>query len=91
MNTRPPEIQLFDITTSARYRVTAFWGMDVQWYPAKGHYLAFIMWGIEGKQLNRNVGLTSMAERIRMIGAGQLPLGVESVAATPGVDSSKAR
>ena len=32
-------------------------------YPSKGLYLAFMMWGIEGKQLNRNVGLTSLAER----------------------------
>ena len=90
MNTRPPEIQLFDLTNGASYRVTAFWGMDVQWYPSKGHYLAFIMWGIEGKQLNRNVGLTSMAERIRMIEAGQMPLGIEAVAANSTVDSPNA-
>ena len=79
LTTRPPEVQLFDMTTGKRYRVTSFWGKEVEWYPAKGHYLAFIMWGIEGKQLNRNVGLTTMAERIRMIEADQIPLGMEAV------------
>jgi len=90
MNTRPPEVQLFDMTNGKRYRVTAFWGRETQWYPSKGHYLAFMMWGIEGKQLNRNVGLTSMAERIRMIDAGQLPLGIEAVESPTGEDSPKA-
>lgn len=79
MTTQPPEIQLFNLDTGKRYRMTAFWGQEVEWYPHKGHYIAFMMWGIEGKQLNRNVGLTSLAERIRMITAGQIPLGVEAV------------
>ena len=75
--TKPPEVQMFDMSNGKRYRVTAFWGDEVQWYPARGNYLAFIMWGIEGKQLNRNIGLTSMAERFRMIDADQMPLGIE--------------
>ena len=41
-----------------------------------------MMWGVEGKQLNRNVGLTSLAERVRMIDAEQMPLGVEAMTQT---------
>jgi hypothetical protein len=90
MTTQPPEIQLFDLGNGKRYRVTAFWGNEVQWYPAKGNWLAFMMWGIEGKQLNRNVALTVMAERFRMIDAGQMPLGIELIGPTPTSDSPTA-
>ena len=82
MSVKPPEVQLFDLNSGERYRITAFWGDDVAWYPSKGLYLAFMMWGIEGKQLNRNVGLTSLAERVRMIDAKQMPLGVEALTQT---------
>jgi hypothetical protein len=83
MTTKPPEIQLFDLNNGKRYRITSFWGTEVSWYPAKGNWLAFMMWGIEGKQLNRNIALTSMVDRIRVIDAGQMPLGVELVTPTP--------
>ena len=63
----------------ARYRVTAFYGNRVQWYPFKRPYLAFMMWGIEGKQLNQNVAFTNMGERLRMLSSGQIPLGIERV------------
>ena len=81
---------MFDLTNGKRYRVTAFWGNEVQWYPARGNYLAFIMWGIEGKQLNRNIGLTSMAERFRMIGADQTPMGIESIDSNKSPESPEA-
>jgi hypothetical protein len=79
LTARPPEIQLFDINSGKRYRITSFRGDEVQWYPHKGHYIAFMMWGIEGKQLNRNIGLTPLEERIRMVDADQIPMGVEVV------------
>ncbi len=88
--TKPPEIQMFDMNNGKRYRVTAFWGDEVQWYPARGNYLAFIMWGIEGKQLNRNIGLTSMAERFRMIDADQMPLGVEAIQGSRKIEATEA-
>jgi hypothetical protein len=81
LTARPPEIQLFDINTGKRYRITSFWGDEVQWYPLKGHYIAFMLWGIEGKQLNRNIGLTPLEDRIRMVDADQIPMGVELVQA----------
>ena len=78
---QPPEIHLLHTPTRGRYRITAFYGDRVQWYPGKRAYLAFMMWGIEGKQLNRNVAFTDLRERLRMILAGQIPLGVELVKA----------
>ncbi|MAY80214.1 MAG: hypothetical protein CL930_05435 [Deltaproteobacteria bacterium] len=87
---KPPEIQLFDLSNQQRHRITAFWGDEVEWYPAPGNWMAFFMWGIEGKQLNRNVGLTAMAERIRMLDAGQNPLELETITQTPDLDSTKA-
>lgn len=81
LTARPPEIQLFDINSGKRYRLTSFWGDEVQWYPHEGHYIAFMLWGIEGKQLNRNIGLTPLADRIRMVDADQIPMGVELVEA----------
>ena len=76
---KPPEIQLLNMKDGARYRITAFYGDRVQWYPYKRPHLAFMMWGIEGKQLNQNVAFTNMGERLRMLGTGQIPLGIERV------------
>ena len=39
--------------------------------------MSFILWGIEGKQLHRNVAVVDIAERLRMIDKGETPLGVE--------------
>ena len=82
LTAKPPEIQLFDINSGKRYRITSFWGDEVQWYPHKGHYIAFMLWGIEGKQLNRNIGLTPLEDRIRMVDGDQIPMGVELVQPT---------
>jgi len=73
----PPEIHLLNTKDGGRYRITAFYGDRVQWYPAKPLHLAFMMWGIEGKQLNRNVAFSDMRERVRMVTKGETPIGVE--------------
>jgi hypothetical protein len=75
----PPEVQLLNMKDGARFRITFFYGDRVQWYPFKRPHLAFMMWGIEGKQLNRNVAFTNMGERLRMLAEGQLPTGIERV------------
>jgi hypothetical protein len=36
-----------------------------------------MLWGVEGKQLNRNVGLSDMSERFRMLSNGDVPIGIE--------------
>jgi hypothetical protein len=41
------------------------------------YYTSFMLWGVEGKQLNRNVGLADMSERFRMLSNGDVPLGIE--------------
>ena len=60
-------------------RITFFQGDHFEWYQARNYFASAIMWGIEGKQLNRNVILTNLAERLRMVGKGEVPLGIEMV------------
>ena len=79
----PPEVQLLNMKTGSRHKITSFYGDRVQWYPFKRPHLAFMMWGIEGKQLNRNIAFTNMGERLRMLSDGQVPLGIEPVTAPP--------
>ena len=77
----PPELHLLDLEDNSRFRITAFYGSHFQWYrssnPMARYYTSFMLWGIEGKQLNRNVGLSDMAERFRMLGNGDVPIGIE--------------
>ena len=79
----PPEIQIYDIEKDLLYRITAFYGDHFEWYqtpnPLSRYYGSFILWGIEGKQLNRNVGLTDLSEKLRMLDKGDIPLGIEAV------------
>ena len=77
---RPPELQLLSMKDGSRYRITSFYGDRVQWYPYPMPHLSFMMWGIEGKQLKQNVAFTNMGERLRMLGQGELPIGIERVA-----------
>ena len=79
----PPELHLLDLETSTRYRITAFYGDQFAWYrssnPRARYFGSFMLWGIEGKQLNKNVVATDLAERIRMLEKGELPLGFSKV------------
>jgi hypothetical protein len=72
---QPPTIDIVDTTDGARYRATAFYGNHFEWYPEYNYYCSFILWGVEGKELNANVVLTNLAERLRMLDAGETPLG----------------
>jgi len=77
----PPELHLLDRQDGGRYRITAYFGDQFAWYrsanPLARYYTSFMLWGIEGKQLNRNVGLTDLSERLRMLDQGDIPLGIE--------------
>lgn len=75
----PPEIHIVDLSTGARFRVTAFWGDRFEWYRNRNYYASFVLFGVEGKQLNRNVGLVDLREKLRMVDQGDLPLGLERV------------
>lgn len=91
---QPPEIQILDLETGDRFRITAFYGEHFEWYRPRPYYCSFILWGIEGKQLHRNVGLVDIAERLRMAGKGEVPMGLERVGAegeplvTPAADGA---
>lgn len=75
----PPEVQILDLQTSARYRITSWWGDRFEWYAPRNYYVSFVMFGIEGKQLNRNVGLVDLREKLRMLDKGETPLGMEII------------
>ncbi len=79
----PPELQILDLEKKTRYRITAFYGDHFEWYrspnPMARYFSSFVLWGIENKQLNRNVGLTDLAERLRMLDQGELPLGFAQI------------
>lgn len=76
---RPPELQIVDLKTGGRWRITAFNGDHFEWYQPRDYWCSFILWGIEGKQLNRNIALTDLAERLRLAGKGEVPRGLEVV------------
>lgn len=76
----PPEIHVVDRESDQRFRFTGFYGDRFQWYTASPDpmlHASFVMWGIEGKELNKNVALTDLSERLRYAAAGNLPIGVE--------------
>ncbi len=75
---KPPTLDLVDLEQGQRYRVTAFYGDKFQWYTAMNYFASFVLWGSEGKELNANVALTNLAERLRMAGKGEMPLGLEA-------------
>ncbi len=77
--TRPPTMDLYDLDNDLRYRFTEFQGDEFEWYRARDHYLSFRMWGIEEKELNKNVALVDLTDRMRMLDRGTFPKGIELV------------
>lgn len=77
----PPEVQILDLSKGARYRITSWWGDRFQWYAPRDYFVSFVMFGIEGKQLNTNVALGDLREKLRMLDKGEVPLGMEIVGA----------
>lgn len=76
---QPPEIHVIDMTTMDRYRITAFYGDHFEWWRPRKYWASFVLWGIEGKQLHRNVAITDLHERLRMAAKGELPWGLEKI------------
>ncbi len=73
----PPGFELVDVETGGRWRITSFYGDRFEWYPGPPYYASFVLWGIEGKELNRNIALVDLAERLRYARMGQPPEGME--------------
>jgi hypothetical protein len=81
--TRPPSLDIYDLDEGKRYRVTQFQGDEFEWYRAVEGFASFRMWGIEEKELNRNVALLDLRDRIKHIDRDELPKGIELVQAIP--------
>ena len=81
--TVPPELQLLDLETRRRWRITAWYGDDAQWYPGQDRWLSFGLWGVEGKQLNRNAALGEALTRAELALAGHPPRGLLEVTDGP--------
>lgn len=73
---RPPVIDVYDTETKERFRFVGFFGDKFQWYTQVDFYASFVLWGMEGKQLNKNVALTDLFERLRMAAKGEIGYGV---------------
>ncbi len=80
---QPPVMDIFDVALDKRFRLGFVYGDRFQWYPSQDFYASFVLWGMEGKELNRNIALTQLHERIRMAAKGELTLGVAERPFTP--------
>jgi hypothetical protein len=79
----PPELHIYDVEKSRRYRLSAFYGDRFEWWRPMNYWASFLLWGIEGKQLHRNVAISDLAERLRMADRGETPTGIEVFAGVP--------
>ena len=79
---QPPTIDIYDLEREERWTLTAVQGDNFEWYPSRNYYCSLRMWGVEGKELNKNVLLLDLAERLRMAEKGDVPLGLKPSTAT---------
>ncbi len=75
----PPEVLILDLDSGRRWRVRAWQGEGLSWYPANPAHLSFLLWGLEGKQVQRNVGLAPILDRIAALEAGLEDPGLEAL------------
>lgn len=73
----PPELHIYDVEKARRYRLSAFYGDRFEWWRPMNYWASFLLWGIEGKQLHRNVAISDLAERLRLADRGETPTGIE--------------
>lgn len=77
---QPPVIDIVDREVDQRWRFTSFYGDHFQWYTASPdpmRHASFMLWGVEGKELNKNVALTDLSERLRYAAGGTMPMGLK--------------
>ncbi len=75
--TNPPTISMVDLTTGDRWVFTGFFGHHFQWYEARPYYSSLLLWGFEGKELNKNVLLGDLADRLRSMEREEQMMGFE--------------
>lgn len=63
------ELSVVDLNSGQRWRITAFGGDHAAWYEGAPGWITFALWGIEGKQLRRNVALVDLLRVVRAAGA----------------------
>lgn len=61
---RLPTVSMVDLESGKRWAIRSFYGTRFAWYEARDFYGSFLLWGFEGKSLNRNVLLGNMAARL---------------------------
>lgn len=67
----PPRISLVNRSNGERWDLTGVLGDRFEWYVAADAYASLVLWGYEGKQLNTNVLLGSLGDRLRAIEQGE--------------------
>lgn len=77
----PPELQILDLQKDEIYRITAWYGEDFEWLRPRPYWTSQVLWGVEGKQLKRNVAFVDLREKLRMFEVGDVPFGMERVGA----------
>ncbi len=75
----PPELQILDLKDGSRHRISAWYGDRFEWFKPRPYWCSQVLWGVEGKQLNSNVAIVDLREKLRMIDEGDLPFGMELV------------
>lgn len=78
----PPELHILDLNKDERWRITAWYADHFEWLAPQPYWCSMIVWGIENKQLHRNVAFTDLREKLRMADKGQVPYGLERWPAT---------
>ncbi len=79
----PPELHILDLQKGERWRITAWYADHFEWLAPMPYWCSMIVWGIENKQLHRNVAFTDLREKLRMADKGEVPYGLERWGAAP--------
>lgn len=72
----PPTLSVVDREAGERWVFDAFLGDRFSWYGPAEMWGSFFLWGLEGKQYKRNVGLVDLADRLGAVTEGRPFLGV---------------
>lgn len=87
---RPPTLSVVDREAGDRWVFDAFLGDRFSWYAPAEMWGSFFLWGLEGKQYKRNVGLVDLADRLGAVTEGRPFLGVRKFG-EPLLDNPQAR
>ncbi|MCO4746528.1 MAG: hypothetical protein KC912_17155 [Proteobacteria bacterium] len=72
----PPTITMVNLESDERWMFTGFHGHNFEWYEQTDFYASVVLWGFEGKELNKNVVLGNLGDRLRSIEKGEEMFGL---------------